>query len=382
VVPAPKLLIIVNDLPFFISHRLAIAVAARDAGYEVVVAAPAHQHSDTLAAQHIEFVELLMPRKRGSLGAELASIRGLWRLLGEQQPDVAHLITAKPIIFGGIACRFRGIPVVAAISGLGHVFILDNLRARLARKLLLLGYRLALKRRQALAIFQNRDNQKVFEKAGIIKDHFVLIRGSGADLAAFNPVPCNNVAPVVVLPARMLWTKGVGEFVEAARILRTRGYDASFILVGNNDPGNPANIEQSQLDTWNAEGAVQWLGYRADIAKTLEQADIVALPSYLEGLPKTLIDAAAAGRPSVTCDVPGCRDAIEAGVTGLLCEARSAESLANAIAVLLDDRELRERMGREARKLAEREFDIRQVISQHLACYRNVRACVGSHEHG
>jgi glycosyltransferase involved in cell wall biosynthesis len=380
--PAPKLLIVVNDLPFFISHRLPIAVAACGAGYRVVVAAPAHADSEKLTAYGIEFAGISMPRKRGSLSGELGAIRSLWRLLAEQEPDVAHLITAKPIIFGGIACRLRGIPAVAAISGLGHVFLLQSRKAHIARKLLLLGYRLALKHRRALTIFQNRHNLETFQAAGIIERRFVMIRGSGADLEQFDPSPSTNETPAVILPARMLWTKGVREFVEAARILRSRGYKATFLLCGNNDPGNPANIEQSQLSSWNSEGIVQWVGYRADIAAVLRQADIVALPSYLEGLPKTLIDAAAAGRPCVTCDVPGCRDAIEPGVTGLLCEPRHAEHLADTIAVLLDDRQMREEMGRRARELAEREFDIRQVISKHLDCYRAVRLRNGSDDLG
>jgi glycosyltransferase involved in cell wall biosynthesis len=365
-----KLLIVVNDVPFFLSHRLPIAVAALARGYDVAVAAPVHQRVAELTAAGVVHIGLPMPRKRGSLLGEVRAIHRLWKIVSTFRPDVAHLITAKPIIFGGALCRIRGIPVLAAISGLGHVFVYDDFRSRVAKTALLAGYRFALKRRHALAIFQNRDNLGVFQANGIANERSVLIRGSGTDLSSYDPTPPTNDVPTVLLPARMLWTKGVGEFVEAARILKSRGYKARFLLAGSNDPGNPANIDEAQLQAWADEGAIEWIGFRRDMADVLKCTDVVVLPSYLEGLPKTIVDAAAAGRPTVTTNVPGCRDAVIDGRTGLLCEARDPHDLAEKIATLLDDPERRELMGQQARSFAVREFDIQKVVEVHLECYQ------------
>jgi len=365
----PKLLFVVNDGPFFISHRLVLALAARDAGYEVAVACPAHRCIDRLVQEGLGYWELPMPRKRGRFDRELAAAWRLFAILRRFRPDVAHLITAKPVIVGGICCRLLRIPVLAAISGLGHVFIADGVKARAMRLLILCGYWLALKRRHALVIFQNPHNREIFERAAIVGRRAVTIRGSGADLALFDPSPCINEEPVVALPARMLWTKGVGEFVEAAKILRASGVRARFMLAGDTDAGNPASIEAAQLRSWDESGAVEWIGYRTDIAAFLREIDLVVLPSYLEGLPKTIIDAAAAGRATVTTDVPGCRDAIVDQETGLLVRVRDSGDLAEKIAVLLHDTERRRAMGRAARDFAEREFAIERIVDQHLDSY-------------
>lgn len=365
-----KLLFVVNDAPFFISHRLPLALAARDAGYEVAIACPSHPSTARFAAEDLRFFSIPIPRSWGGFAAELAAAKQLGSVLRSYRPSIAHLITAKPIIYGGILCRLFGIPVVAAVSGLGHAFVRDGFRARCARFALLVGYFLALYTKRALIIFQNVGNRAVFEKAGIVGDRAVMIRGSGADLGKFDPTPSGNEQPAVVLPARMLWTKGVGEFVEAAKLLRSERVAARFILAGDIDPGNPACVELEQLEQWNSGGVVEWIGYCEDIAGLLRSTDIVALPSYYpEGLPKTLVDAAAAGRVSVTTDTPGCRDAVVPGETGLLVRPRDSRDLAEKIALLVCDRRKREEMGRAARAFAEREFDIERIAGQHLACY-------------
>jgi len=369
----PKLLIVVNDIPFFLSHRMPLAMAALAQGYEVAVAAPGHQAAAQIEQAGITFFDVPMPRNRGTLTREIRAVGTLYRVLSRFRPDVVHLVTAKPVIFGGLLCRFRRVPVLAAISGLGHVFADKGIKSRMARMGLLLGYRLSLKRRDTLAIFQNAANLATFQAAGIVSDRFVMIRGSGVNLADFDPTPPANGLPVVLLPARMIWTKGIGEFVEAARILRARGSGARFVLAGHNDPGNPASIDDSQLNAWNEEGVVEWIGYHADIAGLLRTTDLVVLPSYYpEGLPKTIVDAAAAGRAVVTTDVPGCRDAIVDGQTGLLCRARDAEDLAEKIEALLEDPARRLDMGRRARAFAEREYDIENVVKIHLDCYGNL----------
>jgi glycosyltransferase involved in cell wall biosynthesis len=360
---------VVNDAGFFLSHRLELALEAARRGYRTAVVCPRDARSARFADYGIEHLEVPMPRARGGVLAELRALLALFRLLRARRPTLLHLITAKPIIVGGAVARVLGIPVVAAVSGLGHMFIESSAKAGLIRRLILLGYAVALRRKAAFPIFQNEDNRDLFERAGINGGREVLIRGSGAALERFDPTPREGDRPVAVLPARMLWTKGVGEFVEAARILRARGYDAEFRLVGDPDPGNPASIPVATLEDWNREGVVRWLAHRADIEAVLHDSDLVVLPSYLEGLPKTLVDAAAAGRAVVTTDVPGCRHAIVPDETGLLARPRDAADLADKIARLLDDAGLRARMGMAGRRLAEREFQLSRIVEQHMELY-------------
>jgi glycosyltransferase involved in cell wall biosynthesis len=368
------LFFLVNDAGFFLSHRLELALEATRRGFRAAVICPRDDNAGRLADHGIEHLELAMPRGRGGLIAELKAMLALYRLLRADRPTVLHLITSKPIIVGGLVARLLGIPVVAAVSGLGHVFIERSLKAAVMRRLVLMGYRAALKRDGAFVIFQNEDNRDLFEQAGINGGRDVLIRGSGTALERFDPAPRVNANAIVVLPARMLWTKGVGEFVEAARVLRGKGYQAEFQLVGDPDPGNPASIPRSTLEAWSNEGIVRWQPHRTDIEAVLRDCDIVVLPSYLEGLPKTLIDAAASGRAVVTTDVPGCRHAIVPRETGLLVRPRDAGDLAEKIAVLLDDRALCSRMGSAGRRLAEREFGLDRVTEQHFALYERAVA--------
>jgi glycosyltransferase involved in cell wall biosynthesis len=200
----------------------------------------------------------------------------------------------------------------------------------------------------------------------------ILIRGAGVDLDRFSPEPEPEGPPVVVLVARMLWEKGIGVFVEAARMLRDRHSDARFWLVGAPDPGNPGSIPGPQLDAWQEEGVVQWLGHRTDIAEILARSSIVCLPSYREGLPKSLLEALAAGRPIVATDVPGCRETVKDGENGILVAPRDARSLAEALETLIRDKALRSRLGLKSRQLAEAEFGTARVSEATLALYHSM----------
>lgn len=364
-----RILYVVNDAGFFRSHRLPLAAAMRDQGYTVAIACPGDSKAAQFSAEGL--IHLDFPLARGKIGlrGEIHALRALNRLIADFAPDLVHLITSKPVIYGGMIIRWRKIPAVAAISGLGHVFIDDSLRSRILRAAALVGYRLALRRRGIFGIFQNRDNMSLFQRNGALFEEPVLIRGSGTQIGLFDPVPANNGVPRIVLPARMLLSKGVAEFVEAARILRGQEIAGEFLLVGDPDPSNPATVSADQLQSWHDEGIVQWQPYRADIEQVLQDSDIVVLPSYNEGFPKTLVDAAAAGRAVVTSDVTGCRDAIIPGVTGLLAAPRNAVDLAARIAELLGDPARRLAMGQAGRKLAEEEFAIEKITAQHLALY-------------
>ncbi len=368
----PKLLFIVNVDWFFLSHRLPIALQALRAGYDVHLAVGLTDRLPELTAHGIEVHPIALSRAGVAPLAQARSFMQMLRVLRRVRPDVLHLITVKPVVFGGIAARLLRVPaVVAAVPGLGYVFTTQGRIAAFARGLLGWLYRLALCSPNMTVLFQNPDDrQRLIEAARLDPAHTRIVRGSGVDLARFAATPLPHGVPLVVLVARLLHDKGLHEFVQAARDLHARGCTARFALVGAPDFENRASVDAEQLTRWRNEAAVELWGQREDIPDVLAQAHLVVLPSYAEGLPKVLLEAAACARAVVTTDVPGCRDAIEPDVTGLLVPVRDAAALGRAIARLLDDYTLCERMGRAGRQLAEREFGIDRIVAAHMALYR------------
>jgi glycosyltransferase involved in cell wall biosynthesis len=315
-------------------------------------------------------------RSKTGLGEALKVARQIWRVYKTVQPDVAHLVTIKPVLMGGILARLAGVPaVVAAVSGLGFVFLETGFFAALRRTLVGFLYKASFGHRNLKVIFQNaQDKATLVQLAGLPETKTALIRGSGVDISQFIAGPLPEGAPVVMLAARLLADKGVREFVQAARLLKAAGNKARFCLVGTADLHNPTSLTLTELDAYQKEGIVELWGHRTDMAATLSAAHIVVLPSYREGLPKVLIEAAACGRAVVTTDVPGCRDAIEPGVTGVLVPAHDAHALSQAIAALLSDPQRCHAMGQAGRVLAEQAFDIQQVVAQHLRIYAGLIA--------
>ncbi|CAB3860654.1 glycosyltransferase family 4 protein [Achromobacter animicus] len=366
------LLFVVNNPAFFMSHRVPVALAAQKAGYDVHVATmdgPAVADIQALGMTHHA---IPMTRSGKHPLQELGTLLALVRLFRRLRPDVVHLVTIKPVLYGGIAARIARVPgMVAAISGLGFVFLSNSLKMRLVRAVVARLYRVALGHPNSRVIFQNANDRDLLKSLGAVReDQVVIIRGAGVDLDAYRPTPEPPAPPVIVtMVARLLRDKGVQEFVQAARLLRERGVPVTMQLVGGLDAGNPTSATQADVDAWQQEGCVQALGERSDVAALYAAAHIAVLPSYREGLPKSLIEAAACGRAVVTTDVPGCRDAIEPNVTGLLVPVRDAAALADAIARLAQDAALRQAMGTAGRALAEREFDINQVARIHVALY-------------
>jgi glycosyltransferase involved in cell wall biosynthesis len=368
--PPRRLLFIAPDAAFFVSHRLNLAIGALRQGYPVAVACPPGPAVANIIDAGAEHISFAITRRSTNAVRELGTILAMGRAIRGFGPDLVHLITSKPILYGGAWCRLFGIPSVSAVSGLGYLFVTRSLHARILRRLVKAGYKFALNGPKSHVIFQNKDDLALFRSSGIVThDRAHLIAGSGTDLSIFPQTQLPPGRTVVALPARMIGDKGVMEFIQAARILRSSGVDAVFRLIGDPDPGNPTTLTEAQLRHYVDEGAVEWQPHTADIAGALAQAHIVALPSYREGFPKTLIDAAAAGRASVTTDVPGCRDAIIEGETGLLCTARDGVDLARVLRRLIEDRGLQQRMGAAARRHAETSFDISSVTADHLELY-------------
>jgi glycosyltransferase involved in cell wall biosynthesis len=321
------------------------------------------------------------PMERRSLNPlrELALLAWLWRLVRAERADVVHGFTIKCAVYGALAARLAGIARVGSVDGMGHVFISKKLSACALRALVRGLMRLAFGGANVRVVLLNRDDVAVFRRSGVAPMSRVrLIPGSGVDCQRFAPPATERRNGrkgrlCVVLAARMLWDKGVAEFVEAARILKREGRDLHFILAGAPDAGNPAAIPAQVLDEWRSASFADWLGHVDDMPALLAAADIVALPSYYgEGLPKSLTEAAACGRPLVTTDLPGCRDVVTDGVDGLIVPARDAAALARAIARLQDDPKLAARLGEAARAKALAEYDERHIVARTFEVYREL----------
>jgi glycosyltransferase involved in cell wall biosynthesis len=365
---------VVNVDWFFLSHRLPIALEAKRQGYQVHIATGLTNKLVELQSYGLIVHPLSLNRSSAGLGNALYTLIQLWRVFKTVRPDIVHLVTIKPVLLGGIMARFMGIrSVVAAVSGLGFVFMANGARATVRRWLVGGLYRVALGHHNLKVVFQNPDDRANLSKLANLPDSKVeIIRGSGVDLAKYNRKPLPLGLPVVILAARLLSDKGIREYIHAARLLKHEGVLARFCLVGSIDSANPASLTEVELEQWQKEGVVELWGHHSDMPSVINSAHLVVLPSYREGLPKVLLEAAACGRAVVTTDVPGCRDAIDSNVTGILVPVRNAIALAIAIKSLINDTERCQTMGIAGRELAEKAFDVRQVVNTHLKIYQEL----------
>ena len=372
------LMFVVNVDWFFLSHRLPIALEAMRQGYQVHIATGLTGRLDELQRNGLVVHPLALDRSSAGLGNAWRTMVQLWHIFRTVRPDVVHLVTIKPVLLGGLVARLAGVPaVVAAVSGLGFVFVARGVKAAVRRWLVGALYRVALGHRNLKVIFQNSDDRASLARLAHLPSRKVaMIRGSGVDLTQYRVMPMPPGVPVVMLAARLLADKGVREFVQSVQLLRRRGRlarDARFVLVGEPDLANPTSLRPAELAQWAEEGLVELWGHRTDMPQVLAAAHLVVLPSYYgEGLPKVLIEAAACGRAVVTTDHPGCRDAIDAGVTGILVPVRDAVALANAIQALLNDPVRCNAMGQAGRALAESAFDVKQVVARHMDIYQEL----------
>lgn len=366
----PKLLFLVTEDWYFVSHRLSLAVAAREAGYDVAVVTRARQHAEMIQKAGIRVIPFELSRR---VGNPLLELMGLFFLYRRERPDIVHHVALKPVFFGALACRLAGIPAqVNAVAGLGWLFISRSCTARCISSLVRWILARLLSAPCSRVIVQNPDDAELLKKAGVTKSNLRMIRGAGVDTSEFSPSPEPPEPICVVLAARILWDKGVGEFVEAARQLKQDGVTARFVLVGDPDPDNPASVPEVTLHAWQKEKVVEWWGHRDDMVAVFHAAHVVCLPSYREGLPKVLLEAAACGRPIVTTDVPGCREVVREGKNGLLVPARDAQALSEALLCLIKNPELRAEMGCRGREIVLKEFSSEKVIAQTLDLYEEL----------
>ena len=343
-------------------------------GHEVIAVAPADAHVPRVEALGCRYLPLPMDNQGTHPGRDLLLWWRFVRLLRRERPDVLLGYTVKPNVYGSLAARLLGIPVINNVSGLGAVFISPGWVTRLVKG----AYRLALARSRAV-FFHNPDDRDQFVAEGLVRPAVArLMPGSGVDLRQFAPEPYPQDAPLrFLLMARMLWDKGVGEFVEAARLLRARGLAVECALLGFVDAPNPAAIPAAQIDAWVAEGVVTFLGARDDVRPEVARAHCVVLPSYREGAPRTLLEAAAMARPLIATDVPGCREVVRHGENGLLCAPRDAAALARQMEAMaaLSPAE-RAAMGQRGRDYMATHFDEQRVIDLYLDTI--ARAVAGS----
>ena len=379
-----KAVFVVNHAAFFVSHRLRIALSARDSNYEVALLtgqagsvsmeniAVAKLAAEGIAHQRVAF--------RSASVNPLLELVGLvqltWRM-HQLRPDIVHCASPKGLLYGGLAARLCGVnALVLAVSGMGFAFtdmgkrsILRTVIAKIYRRLVSITFG----HKNIRVIVQNKDDQALLLASGMVKpDQVTLIPGSGVDLKAFASVAIEAKLPIVLLPARMLLDKGVVEFVEAARALKVSAPEWRFVLAGASDYDNPSSVTSAQILAWQHEGVIEWLGHIDDITPWFIQASIVCLPSYREGMPKSLLEAAAAGCAVITTDTTGCREAITPSKTGDLVPVRNSNALATTLFALMRDRERREHYGYAGQKLASERFGIEAVVQTTLEIYKSL----------
>ena len=374
----PKLLFLVTEDWYFWSHRLPVARAARDAGFEVVVATRVRAHGERIGAEGFALRPLAWRRRGDGLIRAIRTIAAIARLYRTERPDIVHHVALKPVLFGGLAARLafprgpRAPARLSAVMGLGGGLGSRGVLAPISRQLL--GWALRLVSAGGRVIVQNREDGAALTGFGIDPMRIALIRGSGVDTAHFQPLPDPGTpAATVAFVGRMLRSKGVLDAVAAVRRLRELGITVEMLLAGSPDPDNRDSMSEAELIALNREPGIEWLGQVEDVRTVWQRAAVAVLPtSYGEGLPLALLEAAACGRPIIATDTAGCREAVRHGETGLLVPPHDVAALAEAIAALAGDPARRQAMGTAARALVEREFAAPIIAAQTLALYRDV----------
>lgn len=370
----PKLFIVVNVDWFFLSHRKEIALAAQKEDYDVTIVTNNTGMKPVIESLGLSVIDLPMNRSGKNIIQELSTLRFLFQLYKREKPDVVHHVGLKTILWGTFAAKLAKVKgIVNAVSGLGILFAEENVSV--LSKIFVQVLRFSHNRNNLAVIFQNDEDKSLFLNNQIIRENQVyLIKGSGVDLNQF----CYTPEPVdgkikVLLTARMIPEKGIFILKEAANLLKNEYKDkVQFLLCGGIDD-NPNAIKKEDLKAICYGEYICWLGYRTDVLDLLKTSHIVAFPSYYkEGLPKSLIEAAAVGRPIITTDSIGCKETVIDGYNGFLIPIKNSEILADRLKLLIDDTQLRIAMGRNSRCLAEKEFSIINVIKKHLEIYKQL----------
>jgi glycosyltransferase involved in cell wall biosynthesis len=368
----PRLLYVVTEDWAFLSHRLPMARAARDAGFEVHVATRVNRGAAAIEAER--FTLHPIPFARGSLSplAAIASIFALRRVRRDVKPDLTHHVALQACVLGMLSTLGQPAACINAFIGLGYSFTSETGRARAVRALIGLLLRFLINRKDCVALVQNKDDGAALISLGLAQNRIALIAGSGVDVNRLTPLAEPNGAPTFGFVGRLLEDKGIRTLVAAHRLLRTRIPDARLLIAGTSDPANPASVTEAEAKSWNTEAGIAWLGYVGDIVSFWSKAHIAVLPSRREGLPLSLMEAAACGRAMIASDVPGCREIVIHDQTGLLFPVDNALALADAMGKLAGDPSLRARYAIGARKLVIERFTAGIIGGQTVALYKRV----------
>jgi glycosyltransferase involved in cell wall biosynthesis len=373
-VTAKRVLFVITEDWALISHRLHLVDAAIAAGYEVGLVTRVTKHRKMLEARGVKLFEWHLQRRSLNPLREIMVLINLCQIFWLFKPDIIHAVAQKPVIYAGFARKFYDkAAFIGALGGVGFVFTGKSFKAKVLRPLVKLFLKFALMGERTRLILQNNDNINIIQRLGVIDAFCIrLVRGAGVETEKFLPSPMPTGVPMVILPARMLWDKGVGEFVRVAGRIKARDIQARFVLVGDIDLHNPASVSQAQIDNWVASGTVEQWGRRGDMELVYPQASIVCLPSYNEGLPKVLLEAASSSRPVVAFDVSGCRDVARDGVNGALVAFGDEAALQTALVRLIEDKKLCQTMGENGRKIVETEFSSVIINAQTFAIWNEV----------
>lgn len=375
-----KVILFANTDWYLYNFRLSLARKLRELGHEVVLLSPPGEYGPQLRALGFRWEPAPMVRRSLNPLREVTLLMWLVRFLRRERPDLVHGFTIKCAVYGSLSSRLAGVAVrVNAVAGMGYVFSSRDVKAVVLRPLVRRVMRMAFGGKRSMLILQNPDDLALFRTANIVDERAIrVIKGSGVNISRFKPrseeaEPLEAQPLRVVLAGRLLWDKGIAEYVEAARILKAEGRSVRCILAGTPDPGNPAAVDENLLRGWVRDGLVEWLGHVSDMPVLFAETDVAVLPSYREGLPKSMIEAAACALPLIITDAPGCREVVGIdGEEGLVVPVRDGRALADAIRRLDDDRALARKLGEAARQKALREFDEQIIIERTLAVYREV----------
>ena len=370
---AKRLIYIVSEDWVFVSHRLTLAKQAIKDGYDVTAITNISNHKDVLLSAGLKVFNINFCRSFKRPFSDIHSIYQLIKLFRLLKPEVIHNVGLKISLISSIAAFIVRVPVaINAYTGLGYVFSSNDMLARVIRLLLNSPLKYLNHRASTWVVFQNEDDEALFENSNLInKERTLLIKGSGVDV---NEFPFSDELPgqlKVMLASRLLWDKGVGEFIKASRQLKISYPEVTFVLVGDVDEQNPLSLTKGIIDSWVNEGFIEWWGHKQNMPEVLKLAHIVALPSYREGLPKVLLEAASIGRALVATDVPGCREIVRDGVNGFLVQAKESKCLAEAIEKLILNKELRTQMGLKSREIIETELSSEIINKQFIELYNS-----------
>lgn len=370
-----RILFFITEDWYFWSHRLSLARAFKKAGFEVLIASRIHKHRNLIEKEGFKLIPIRLVRKSKNIFHEFVSFLEIIKIYRKERPDMVYHVSIKPVMFGSWAAKIAGIPlIVNAVTGLGYAFTGKGIKVWLLSYTIKFIYHLIYAWKNVYAIFQNPEDMNFFINSNIIKrERTILIRGVGADTSLFVSRPERDDTPVIMLAARLLWNKGVGDFVETSKIIRGNGISFRAVLVGLPDHENPESIPEEILKGWHSDGIIEWWGFKEDMPQTLALSNIIVLPTtYGEGVPKILIEAASCGRAIIATDVPGCREIVCHNKNGFLVPPHDTLALSKAIILLLENKDLRKKMGQRGREIVMKEFSEEIINKQTIAFFDKV----------